>query len=367
MGTVYKLAQAVWNTSVDLITKQTSRDCLLETYLLYEEIKAFSAEYLLKDILTAEMTYIQSNNFLLNDNNQLNLSDKNFESVFISLLNNNGFAINLKDNDYSSFDLLTRLYMLLNLNHPLNISSIATYIEKTNISNYQIPLSVKRLIGISNIINKSDRKLSKKSSAQKPDFLFTQAENLREQQELKYPAKLVILAEGATEETLLPVFADKVGLNFSSGGIQLVGAGGKNKVAKVYREYCRQLNLPILVMLDADAAEIAEEIRNELREIDKIILIDEGEFEDLLSINLICRAMNSYYRIETVIKPEDIKPEISMAQSLSELWKKKGLGEFDKIKFARIVADAIKDKSDLSPSLISILSVIAEMSGKTIN
>ena len=114
------------------------------------------------------------------------------------------------------------------------------------------------------------------------------------------------MAEGATEEKLLPVFAAKAGLDFDKEGVQLIAAGGKNQVAKLYNELSPKLNIPVLLLLDADAQPIAEKIKENILVKDKLFLISKGEFEDILSSELICKAINNFYKTATCVNCSDL-------------------------------------------------------------
>lgn len=46
---------------------------------------------------------------------------------------------------------------------------------------------------------------------------------------LRFPVEKVVIAEGATEETLLPEFAKRCGYDFDKEGIYVLSAGGKIK------------------------------------------------------------------------------------------------------------------------------------------
>ena len=69
--------------------------------------------------------------------------------------------------------------------------------------------------------------------------------------------------------------------DFDKNGIKLIGAGGKNQVAKLYCNLKNDLKIPIFILLDADAKTTAEQIKPILRESDKIYVIKHGEFEDI--------------------------------------------------------------------------------------
>ena len=91
------------------------------------------------------------------------------------------------------------------------------------------------------------------NSVQNLQWLKTLSPKFKNKINTKFPIKEVIIVEGITEETLLPVFAKQCGFNFDEKGIQIVSAGGKNQVVKMFYLLSEQLKLPIFVLLDNDA------------------------------------------------------------------------------------------------------------------
>ena len=63
---------------------------------------------------------------------------------------------------------------------------------------------------------------------------FSDTVNLRIEKALKYPLDKIVLVEGITEEILLPAFARFCGYDFYKEGVQIIPAGGKNQVVKMY-------------------------------------------------------------------------------------------------------------------------------------
>jgi len=270
----------------------------------------------------------------------------------IACFNETGF--NLTNNDSEN---LSSIYFQYKMNFPLTISGLLEFISKdTGISD-----NIKRLIWLNSEI-KNEKTLKTEYNENLLDSLYKKAEKHREKEGGKFPAKLILIVEGITEEKLLPVFADKMGINFDKKGIYLIAAGGKNQSAKLYRRFTKEVNLPILILLDADAAPVANEINGQLRINDQIFILQNGEFEDILPINLICRALNSFYRLTAEVSSCDFIEDQPRVAQLENLWKEKGYGEFNKAEFARIIAENIKDKEDLSDPLkqifLSILSML---------
>ncbi len=181
---------------------------------------------------------------------------------------------------------------------------------------------------------------------------------LREEKLLKYPIAEVLLVEGITEEILLPAFSRHLGYDFYAKGIQVIPAGGKNQVVKMYYKLSQELKLPIFVLLDKDAEENIAQIKPKLRDIDKIHIVSCGEFEDLLSKSLIVKTINSHFENFLTINEDELISELSTAKKLEELFKTKGLHEFKKAEFAKLVRENIKENSDISDEIKAIITEI---------
>ncbi len=188
----------------------------------------------------------------------------------------------------------------------------------------------------------------------------TPLKDLRELHCLKFPIEKVLLVEGLTEEILLPAFSKFLGYDFYRKGIQIIPAGGKNQVVKMYYKLIEELKIPIFLLLDKDAEDNIAQIRPRLREEDKIHLVSCGEFEDLLPKSLIIKAVNTCLQNFAMIGEEDIEDGISKVENLENIFKTKGLHEFKKSEFAKLVRQNITDPTDISPEIADIINEIAQ-------
>ncbi len=165
---------------------------------------------------------------------------------------------------------------------------------------------------------------------------------------LPRPVQALVIVEGETEKILLPLFAEAMGLDLNALGIDVLPAGGKNHVLSIYGEAVRYLNIPICIVLDSDAAEIAQELAPLKRPQDYIFQIAEGEFEDLYDLNLTLKAINLNYQPYPEVTRESFQELTASNQSkgrvqaLRTLWQSYNLGSFDKIEFARQYAEMIQ-------------------------
>lgn len=187
---------------------------------------------------------------------------------------------------------------------------------------------------------------------------------MREEKGLQYPVSLVVIVEGITEEILLPQFSKVLGLDFLAHGIKILPAGGKNQVVKLYYSLSEELRLPIFVLLDKDAVENVNLINKKLRDEDRVHLLNSGEFEDLLPLNLILKTINSHLKNFASISIKDLEKDEPMVKILEEIFKCCGIHEFKKAEFAHLVQNQIKSTEDISEEISCIIKSLQEMSEK---
>ncbi len=181
---------------------------------------------------------------------------------------------------------------------------------------------------------------------------------MREKYLLKFPIEKVILVEGITEEILLPAFSRYLGFDFYQQGIQIIPAGGKNQVVKMYYKLQEELKIPIFLLLDKDAEDNIKQIMPRLRSIDKVHLVSCGEFEDLLPKSLVVKTVNSHFENFMTISEKELLEERSAVENLENIFKQKGLHEFKKAEFAKLVKVNINEYSDISEEIKDIIKEI---------
>lgn len=183
-------------------------------------------------------------------------------------------------------------------------------------------------------------------------------EKIRTELSLKFPLRKVIIAEGATEETLLPKFAKICGYDFDKEGVYILSAGGKNQVVKLYYKLIESLKLPIFILLDKDAKENLEEIKPKLRNQDKIHLVACGEFEDMLPRALIKRTLEYELSNISILETETLNKNMPTVKILEEVFKTRGMHEFKKAEFAKMIKNNTTGISDISDEIKEIIEEI---------
>ena len=178
---------------------------------------------------------------------------------------------------------------------------------------------------------------------------------------LLFPIRKLIIVEGITEEILLPVFASKLGFDFNQNGIFILGSGGKTKSPVLYNDLKDKLKIPVILLFDADAGDICFALKKNLNIKDKLICLDKGEFEDILSLNLIKRTLNKEFEPISEVTISEIKLYNKRCDFLEEFFRSRQLGEFKKAKFAKLLSNNVKYKSDISDDIkILIDNIILE-------
>lgn len=166
---------------------------------------------------------------------------------------------------------------------------------------------------------------------------------LRKKYSLLYPVEKILLCEGATEEILLEQLCLICGYDFKKEGVYVLGAGGKNQVARKYYDMVEEFKIPIFILLDSDAVATKELIEAKLRSSDKIYIIKNGEFEDILPENLITKALNARYKDLYECCVEDFRKGEKRTKELYEIFKQNGFGEYKKAEFAKTLKEYIKN------------------------
>ncbi len=255
----------------------------------------------------------------------------NYSLENLSYQNSENFLINQRLYDYekSVFDINAETKKLLK--NKINYSAIIELIDTT---------CCKNLRWLKHLATSTDIEKDRKKFA------------------LKFPIKKVIIAEGATEETLLPEFAKICGYDFDKEGIFVISAGGKNQVVKLYYKLIESLKLPIFILLDKDAKENLEEIKPKLRKKDRIHLVACGEFEDMLPRELIKRTLNDELSNISIIETNVLNQDLPTVEILEEVFKTRGMHELKKAEFAKMIKRNIRDSQDISGEIRQIINEI---------
>lgn len=285
-----------------------------------------------KDIIIANLIEPKYKKSVLDNMSNEEIRDIATEIFNSSLEPNQDLSINetLKNYETKIFNLSKESKKLLD--NTINYSEAIKLVEKTDAQN---------LKWLKNIADKKD--------------IF----EARKQNETLYPIEKIVIAEGITEEILLPKFSDLCGYNFDKNGVKIIAAGGKNQVVKLYYKLYQNINLPIFILLDKDAESNEELINHKLRNQDKVYLLDSGEFEDLLPKKLIVKTINNEFKnfVKTSVE-ELFEEESPTVKILEEFFKEKCLHEFKKAEFATRIKQQTSSVNDISEEVKKIIEEI---------
>ncbi|MBY0359976.1 MAG: ATP-dependent endonuclease [Candidatus Obscuribacterales bacterium] len=206
------------------------------------------------------------------------------------------------------------------------------------------------------------------------DFMkcCTTLDQLLTKSRAKLPAsfqpEMVILVEGPTEAILLPHFAQLDRFDFTASGILVIPCGGTNQLERRYlilRDICR---IPVLLVLDNDAEEKINTIKDILRPHDRLFVWRTGEIEDTFEINFLVKLLNSYLQTLAsggLISGQDFLPEERRTFALDRIWKNRALGKFDKVGFAEFIKASCQTATEIPDEIRSLTQAIKELKSKT--
>ena len=338
-GIINQIAQIVWDESLKQITQKKVPDISLNKYLAFEEIKTFSGKKMLEEIILRKLP---------------DIADKDFINEIKTVLEENNLIIKSKYFELHGMNIYDEIYINIQSAYPFDIAS---FIESIENKNTEYPFNIQRIIKLWRFIKDKNLKLENIK-----DFEYLYNFQIAEKSfNFALPARLLIIVEGNTEEILLPIFCEKSGLAFNSSGIQLIAAGGKNQILKIYNDIKDKISIPIFILLDKDGVDVEVPLKSIIKPKDTYFIIEEGEFEDILMPTLICRAVNNFYKAGQHINIDEINNNIPKTKLLHSLWREKGFEEFSKSSFAKIIAENIREISDISPALIKIIQKIEKI------
>ncbi len=181
----------------------------------------------------------------------------------------------------------------------------------------------------------------------------------------------ILLVEGQTELILIPHFARCLNFDWNSLGVMLVSAGGANEVVRRYLNYRELVAIPIDCLLDGDVVSHADALSEQLRDQDRLFTLVEGEIEEIFSREQLTAIANVYFAahkersVQPAILLSDVDEQMSKKNALARIWRKRGLGSFDKIGFAKAVAQSIRRPEQVPLTMVKIIERIANECGRS--
>ena len=175
---------------------------------------------------------------------------------------------------------------------------------------------------------------------------------------------LIALVEGNTEAILLPRFVSVAGIRAQTGTPLFIPCGGANQLLRKYLHLRDQVKLPILCVVDHDADEQSDTIRDLARDHDRLHIWNLGEIEDTFPALSLLEMLNAYLHskgVSDLLQSNDLTYSERRTEQLDRLWRSRGLGDFDKVGFAQFQAGRIKHISEVPEEAKRLLSLLKTM------
>ncbi len=366
--------QKIWQESL-AIDEPNVIDGIITLYFAYLDITNYNADKLIEKLF--EFNIISDQRPV-----KRNFDDENY---LRTLLKDNAYDDKfLVDDRLAHFTFAEKFYISLMMSFPLPWACLANELKVSD--NFQTkPNRFLRLIKLvdylclnieesRSLFDMGQARLDLKSKNIKAtsqikvslddlkdmDSLFLELSEISSQSRIELqtplPEKMVLLVEGNTEQIALPHLAKCMGIDFNKHGLAIICVGGKNQMLKQFMDWVAASKLPLRVILDSDAEEQIEAIQAHLREQDKLFVIKEGEFEDSFELDsLIDLANQILVAGQPLVEPGEFEPGARRTVELDKIWRRRGLGNFDKVAFANAVVDYVENESQVPASLKRII------------
>lgn len=158
-------------------------------------------------------------------------------------------------------------------------------------------------------------------------------------------AKLIILVEGASEETGLPIIALRKKILLIEKQIHIHNSGSKEKLYQDFLSFkSKHPDTRIICLLDKDAvkesADIGRGIRNKRHKYDMVYL-EAGTWEDIFPLEVCVQALNKLYPDGDEILIDDFNQAKEFNKQINDILFKKKLAGFDKVRFSKMICSII--------------------------
>ncbi len=155
----------------------------------------------------------------------------------------------------------------------------------------------------------------------------------------------LILVEGESEEVFIPLVSLRINLDIRNKNVKVYNSKSKQKLLADFLSFKDKYpDLKMICLLDSDAIKEKNEIQRIINNnLDKyrLIYIDHGAFEDLFDKNTAIEIINKMYPNGEHILLDDIDNDQEFAKSISNILFEKKKEKFDKVKFAKKMAQSI--------------------------
>ena len=182
---------------------------------------------------------------------------------------------------------------------------------------------------------------------------------------------LVVLVEGQSEAIVLPHFANLCGYSFEKLGVMVIASGGAQQVARRYLTLKDVLQIPIVCLFDGDAEASSGIIEEDMRACDGLICLESTELEDCYSYEQLLKILDlqmvhndQSLLVESLSSPSSASGSVSIPRqgprkaALNKLFRSRGLGDFDKIEFAKSAVDLTVSEADVPAEMKRVIGIV---------
>lgn len=177
----------------------------------------------------------------------------------------------------------------------------------------------------------------------------------------KLRPSLVVLVEGQSELIVLPHFARLSGKPLEKMGAFVIASGGAQQVVRRYLTLKDVLNIPIVCVFDGDAEDTSSILEETMRDCDGLVRLEARELEDCYSYEQLLQILNRQLLLsgQTLSSMTFDIPRLGpRKQALRKLFRERGLGDFDKIAFAKSTVDLARTGEDVPQEMIKVIDFV---------
>lgn len=172
----------------------------------------------------------------------------------------------------------------------------------------------------------------------------------------------LILVEGESEETSIPILGFRIRYILSHHKIQVYNSKSKEKLAADFLSFKANFpNRKIICLLDADAVKERDDIQRVIKDHQdkyRLVFIKKGTFEDLFDLDLAIDILNDIYPDGEAIIRADFNPDRDFLQNIGRILHLKKKATFDKVLFAKTIS--LKMDIEKLPDEINTFFAIAK-------
>ncbi|KAA6330131.1 hypothetical protein EZS27_021133 [termite gut metagenome] len=181
------------------------------------------------------------------------------------------------------------------------------------------------------------------------DFIENYNNNLSEKFNSFFPninnvdnPQCLILVEGDSEETAIPILAFRKKYVLSMHGVQVYNSQSKGKLANDFLNFKHKYpNRKMICLLDSDAIKERNDIQRIVKNHQdkyKLIFINKGTFEDIFDLNISIKILNEIYTEGLPIEKTDFDSAKDFLTNIKKILFEKKQTQFDKVSFARKIS-----------------------------